>query len=98
MTNDNIILCRCEDVSVQDIHNVVAEGYHTLEEIKRVTRVGMGPCQGRSCLMMILRELSIITNQPIENLLPDTYRPPTKSVSFDFFVDNSKEGGSKDDF
>lgn len=92
MTNNEVILCRCEDVTVQNIHDVIAEGYHTLEEIKRVTRVGMGPCQGRTCLMLILRELSMLTKQPIENLMPDTYRPPTKSVSFDLFIKSAKEG------
>lgn len=92
MTNNEVILCRCEDVTVQNVHDVIAEGYHTLEEIKRVTRVGMGPCQGRTCLMLILRELSMLTKQPIENLMPDTYRPPTKSISFDLFIKSSKEG------
>ncbi len=93
MTKHDVVLCRCEDITMQDIEDVIAEGYHTLEEIKRVTRVGMGPCQGRTCLMLILRELSIHTNQPMENLLPDTYRPPTKSVSFDLFRKRSKERG-----
>lgn len=93
MTKDDVILCRCEDITLKDIHNTIAEGYHTLEEIKRVTRVGMGPCQGRTCLMLILRELSTLTNQPMEDLLPDTYRPPTKSVSFDLFGKCFAEGG-----
>lgn len=98
MTNHDVILCRCEDITVQDIHDAIAEGYHTLEEIKRVTRVGMGPCQGRTCLMLILRELSALTNQPLENLLPDTYRPPTKSVSFDLFLNSPEEEEGADGF
>ena len=98
MANHDVILCRCEDVTVQDIHNAINEGYHTLEEIKRVTRVGMGPCQGRTCLMLILRELSMLTNQPMESLLPDTYRPPTKSVSFDLFTKVRKKEGCSNGF
>ena len=98
MTNQDVILCRCEDITVQDIHDAIAKGYYTFEEIKRITRVGMGPCQGRTCLMLILRELSVVTNQPLENLLPDTYRPPTKSVSFNLFVKNKIEGGGEDGF
>ncbi len=98
MPNHDVILCRCEDVTVRDIHDAIDEGYYTLEEIKRVTRVGMGPCQGRTCLMLILRELSVLTDQPIESLLPDTYRPPTKSVSFDLFGGHPKQGGGAHGF
>ena len=52
------MICRCEDVTREMILKCIAEGYETLDEIKRVTRAGMGPCQGRTCRQLIAAELS----------------------------------------
>lgn len=42
-------LCRCEDVSVADIGNAIADGASDVFNVKMWTRAGMGPCQGRIC-------------------------------------------------
>ena len=49
MTSDEIIICRCEDVTLSEVRELIQQGYTTLEEIKRVARCGMGPCQGKTC-------------------------------------------------
>ena len=46
MDDRNTILCRCEDLTRERILACIEEGYQTIDEIKRVTRAGMGPCQG----------------------------------------------------
>ncbi len=46
---DETIVCRCECVTAKDIRLAVREGYSTPDEVKRMTRCGMGPCQGRMC-------------------------------------------------
>ncbi len=43
------IVCRCERVTAGDIRRAVDEGFTNIDDIKRVTRCGMGPCQGRMC-------------------------------------------------
>jgi bacterioferritin-associated ferredoxin len=43
------IVCRCEDVTRQEIEAAIADGGSTLNAIKATTRCGMGPCQGRMC-------------------------------------------------
>ena len=45
-----LILCRCEDVTADDIAHAVASGFDDLEEVKRYTGFGTGPCQGKECL------------------------------------------------
>ena len=45
-----VILCRCEDVTLADVQHAVALGYADLEEVKRYTGFGTGPCQGKECL------------------------------------------------
>lgn len=46
---DETIVCRCENVRAGDIRAAVHEGFTNVNEIKRFTRCGMGPCQGRMC-------------------------------------------------
>lgn len=78
---DKIIVCRCSDVSLEEIRDAIKDGYHTFEEIKRVLRTGMGPCQGRNCMPIILKEISLLTGVNIENLKPGKSRPPVNAVS-----------------
>ena len=44
--SSKVILCRCEDVTLADVQHAVAAGYTDLEEVKRYTGFGTGPCQG----------------------------------------------------
>ena len=96
MTNRDakIMMCRCEDVSREKILSCIAEGYETLDEIKRVTRAGMGPCQGRTCRHLIATELSRICGVSVEDVAMTTFRPPIKPISLgalaDAFLENKK--------
>ncbi|MEW6399358.1 MAG: (2Fe-2S)-binding protein [Bacillota bacterium] len=77
---DRVVICRCEDVTLQEIRRLIGEGVHTLDEIKRLTRAGMGLCQGRTCRHLILQEVSRLTGVPVEELALPTFRPPTRPV------------------
>lgn len=46
---DETVICRCESVTAGKIRRAIAEGFTNVNEIKRVTRCGMGQCQGRMC-------------------------------------------------
>jgi bacterioferritin-associated ferredoxin len=78
--DDNTIVCRCSDLTVKEIKAFIAQGYTTFDELKRMSRIGMGPCQGKTCGQLVLRELSIATGKPIAELKPGTYRPPVKGI------------------
>jgi NAD(P)H-nitrite reductase large subunit len=92
---DQIIICRCEDITRDKLLEVIAEGFQTIDEIKRVLRTGMGPCQGRTCRQLIAQELSNIYKIPMEDVLMSTFRPPTKPISLGVLADAYKEGGHK---
>ena len=47
--DEDIIICRCEDIKLSEIRQSIADGNLSSEEIKRSCRCGMGPCQGRVC-------------------------------------------------
>jgi len=85
--DSQIMICRCEDVSREMILECIAKGYHTLDEIKRVTRAGMGPCQGRTCRNLIATELSRAFGVPMEDVLMTKFRPPVKPVSLGMLAD-----------
>ena len=87
----NTIVCRCEDLSLTAIRKAIADGYKTIDEIKRVTRAGMGPCQGRTCRPIIAGELARHYKIPMEEVLMPTFRPPVKPIKLGSF---KKEGGS----
>ena len=89
---DNTLVCRCEDITLTEIRRVIAEGYRTIDEIKRVTRAGMGPCQGRTCRLLIAQELSRHYGIPMEEVLMPTFRPLVRPVKLGSFA---KGGDSK---
>ena len=74
------ILCRCSDITVAEIREHIANGHHTVDELKRLTRLGMGPCQGRTCIPLVMRELSTTLGVPIDKINPGTHRPVVTSI------------------
>jgi len=82
----NSIVCRCEDISLEDVERVIDEGYTNLEEIKRLLRCGMGPCQGRTCLILVAQVLSRKTGKSISQMKFPTVRPPLRPVPLAIFT------------
>ncbi|MGY4707635.1 (2Fe-2S)-binding protein [Candidatus Bipolaricaulota sp. J31] len=82
-SRDDPIVCRCEEVTVSEVVRAIAEGHDTLEELKRHLRVGMGPCQGRTCLPLVARILARQTGRPLEEIMEGiSVRPPLVPVPF----------------
>jgi len=79
ITNDTII-CRCEEVTAGEIRQIIADGAIGIQEIKRLTRAGMGHCQGRMCESTIAQMISIQTKQLVEETGWSTPRPPVKPI------------------
>jgi NAD(P)H-nitrite reductase large subunit len=71
-----MVLCRCEDVTLSDLEHSVSRGYRDIEEVKRYTGFGTGPCQGKECLAVVALQLAKITNQVPGAIAPFTSRPP----------------------
>lgn len=79
-------VCRCEEVTVDQIEKVIDFGITDFEELKRLTRVTMGPCGGKNCKMIVLGIISRKTGMPISKLSHGTSRPPVKPVEFSAFL------------
>ena len=71
-----VILCRCEDVTLADVRHAVSLGYTDLEEVKRYTGFGTGPCQGKECQREVAVAAAIAAGKDLASLVPFTARPP----------------------
>lgn len=78
--SDKTILCRCEDLTVEEIRQWIEKGYSSFDQIKRISRVGMGPCQGRTCRQHLLKVLAEATGKSPADMDLSTFRPPTKPL------------------
>jgi len=90
--DSEILICRCEDITREKILECINDGYRTLDEIKRVTRAGMGPCQGRTCRHLIATELSRAYGVPMEEILMPSFQPPVKPISLGALADAYDRG------
>ena len=77
---DELIICRCEEVLRKEILAALAEGARTADEVKRRTRAGMGLCQGKTCSRLVRQILAQQTGQPMAEIMPSTYRPPVRAI------------------
>jgi bacterioferritin-associated ferredoxin len=71
-----VILCRCEDVTLADVQHAVRLGYVEVEEVKRYTGFGTGPCQGKECLRGVVSAIASAAGRDAATLAPFTSRPP----------------------
>lgn len=83
---DDAMICLCERVSVGQVRTLVKSGITDLNQIKAITRAGMGPCGAKTCETLIkgvLREEGI----PTTDVVPNTKRPVFIEVPLDIFPD-----------
>lgn len=53
MPADDVIVCRCEEVTAGEIRKLTAQGAQGPNQIKAFCRAGMGACQGRNCALTV---------------------------------------------
>ena len=74
-------VCLCEDVTDEDIATAIAEGYDSVELLKRYTTVSMGPCQGKMCALNSLEQAGRELGRAVADLGRTTSRPPVVPVT-----------------
>ncbi len=89
--DDDMIICRCEEVTKGEIRRAVHAGMYTLTDIRRFLRTGMGLCQGQTCAKLVkgivARELGV---SPAE-LEPATARAPMRPIEMKVMADDLEE-------
>ena len=89
--DDDMIICRCEEITKGEIRRAVHDGMFTLTEIRRYLRTGMGLCQGQTCSKLVkgivARELGVAPSE----LEPATSRVPMRPIEMKIFANEKKE-------
>ena len=76
----DIYICRCEEITEEEIEEAIENGATSADEVKRFTRAGMGLCQGRTCRRAIEKIIARKTGKPLENIKPSSYRQPVRPI------------------
>ena len=79
---DDVLVCRCEEVTVGDIRAAIRAGATDVTQVKLRTRAGMGLCQGRTCeflVQQILPQELGITQKDAGYATP---RTPQRPITF----------------
>ena len=89
--DDDMIICRCEEVTKGEIRRAVHAGMYTLTDIRRFLRTGMGLCQGQTCAKLVkgivARELGVSPSE----LEPATARAPMRPIEMKVMADDLEE-------
>lgn len=71
---DDEIVCRCERVTAGEIRELIRKGVRDINQLKAITRAGMGACGGKTCQSIILR-LMREEGADVSEITRDTLRP-----------------------
>ena len=84
---DSAYVCRCEEITEETIIDLIKKGYTSVNEIKRITRLGMGPCRGNQCRAVVENLLKKHANKQGQEILDiklnrrTMFRAPTKRIT-----------------
>lgn len=93
--DDNMIICRCEEITKGEIRRAVHDGMYTLTEVRRFLRPGMGLCQGQTCGRLvrgiIAKELGVSPAE-VDHATP---RAPMRPVEMAVLGHEVTDGGEQ---
>ena len=78
----NAFLDLQNDVTVDDVHLALREGYDSIEHVKRYTTGGMGLDQGKTGNLNIIGVVAEAQGRPLSEIGTTTFRAPYTPVSF----------------
>lgn len=77
---ENMYVCRCEEITKAEIIEAVHNGAASVNEVKRMLRPGMGLCQGRNCAKTIERIIAQELHVSSAQVIPSTKRGPVRPI------------------
>jgi NADPH-dependent 2,4-dienoyl-CoA reductase/sulfur reductase-like enzyme len=79
--NDDTIVCRCEELTAGVLRAQISAGARDMNLLRAETRCGMGPCQGRNCMITVARLIAEGGAAPVPFPLPAfRARPPARPL------------------
>lgn len=90
-TDDDMLICRCEEITKGEIRQAVHDGMFTLTEIRRYLRTGMGLCQGQTCSKLVKNIVAKELQLSPDKLEPATSRAPMRPIEMYVMANEEKE-------
>ncbi|WP_408011247.1 (2Fe-2S)-binding protein [Pseudalkalibacillus sp. A8] len=84
-------MCRCEEITYEEIEEVIHHGAVSFDDIKRLTRCGMGPCQSKVCAHLVLQAIHEITGKPLVEIPIPRTRMPVSPIRIQTLATNSTQ-------
>lgn len=88
------IVCRCEEITVEEIENAVLLGAETFDDVKRLTRSGMGICQAKTCQTVICQLIADVKRKPMTESPVPHLRMPLRPLPVGVLATNVSGSGS----
>ncbi len=85
---DDLVICRCEEITRGEIKEAIRNGMRTLNGVKRITRAGMGLCQGQTCQRLVAQILSEELGISAAEVDPTTARGPVRPLRLEVFANS----------
>ena len=85
---DDLVICRCEEITRGEIKAAIRNGMQTLNGVKRITRAGMGLCQGQTCQQLVARILTEELGLGAADIDPTTARGPVRPLRLAVFANS----------
>ena len=94
-SNVESTICRCEDVKASEVMNAIKCGADDIASVKKMTRVGMGRCQGRYCGPTVIKMLSSQGRTKIDEFAWFAPQAPLKPLLVKNIAQMKNEWGSE---
>ena len=86
LATDDTVICRCEEVTLRQLKAALADRTIQVTDFKRMTRMGMGSCEGRMCGPSTIEMIRHRLNASAEDVGCLKPRPSIKPVALGVLV------------
>jgi len=98
LADPDTIICRCEQVTFRELRQAIEYGAQTVNDIKNLTRIGMGNCQSRTCGSICAQIMAAETEKPVAEMGYFNIRPPIHPLPLEViaeFGQDVTQGGNQ---
>lgn len=89
--DDDLIICRCEEITKGEIRKAVHDGMWTMTEMRRFLRPGMGLCQGQTCGRIVKGIIASELKVSPAEIEPATSRAPMRPTEMHVIANDGRE-------
>lgn len=89
-TEQDVIVCRCEHVTADEIRALIQSGVRDINQIKAATKATMGSCGGKTCLPLI-KKIFQEEGVPLDTVTDPVQRPVFVEIPLETLASNQQE-------